>query len=195
MAPLIFLAVLLLFASVPTDETLAASVSLQAVAVGTIGDWGVMGPPDGKPERITSTTEAIVQEYNPRFRGVVEFTLSEVSGTVSKATLTFTQGPGAEGGDAPISVLFYQGNGVISLEDYSLPAKLAATFTSPASKGPIVHTLDVTTAVREAVEAGFRVIGFRFEGQIPEKRSFSFGDLSTFQLGTGRLAVEFTPRR
>ncbi len=173
----------------------AASLSLPPVAVGTIGDWGVMGPPDGKPERITSTTEAIVQEFNPRLRGIVEFSLSEVSGPVTRATLTFTQGPDAEGKDALISVSFYEGNGAINLEDYGLPAKLAGTFTSPATKGPVAHTLDVTAAVQQAVQAGYRFIGFRFESGIPEKRSFSFGDLSPFRLGTGRLDVEVAPRR
>jgi len=194
-APSIFFAIVFLFGSAPTELALAASVSLEATAVGTIGDWGVMGPPDGKPERITSTTEAVVQEFNPRLRGVVEFTLSGVSGPVTKATLSFTQGPGAEGKDALISVFFYEGNGEITLEDYGLPAKLAGTFTSPATEGPVAHTLDVTAAVQQAVQAGYRFIGFRFESGIPEKRSFSFGDLSPFRLGTGRLDVEVAPRR
>lgn len=191
--PTIFFAFLFVFTL--QGAAMAASVSLNPAAIGTVADWGVMGPPDGRPERITSTTQAAVQKFNPHLKGIVEFDLSGVSGVVDKATLNFTQGPDAEGEDVQVSISFYQGDGGIDLFDFSIPAEPAASFSSPVAKGPLAQTVDVTAAVRQAVEEGYRYIGFRFETLSQHRRDFAFGELSTFRLGTGRLEIEFSPER
>lgn len=141
----------------------AVAATLTPAVDGSVRD-GLDAPKDGTPDTVQENS--VVQLLDaPQFedRGIIEFSLADFSLPISRAKLELP----VFGSNGPVpftvDVFAYSGDGLLNLDDWS-GGNLAQSFVYRHKN---VVRLDVTSAVRAALEAGQQFIGFRFEFSQP----------------------------
>ena len=150
-----------------------AAQTIRPSADGTLADGSVYGPRDGVADNVdwtfngTSYEGAITLSATLEHRLVWEYNLSSVTATPPVyATLSFTLrgAPVFPLPDVPVQVYAYPADLQESTADFSAgEAVLQGSVTVTAYQAPKAYTLDVSSAVNEALSSGTDKVAFRFQ--------------------------------
>jgi len=143
-----------LFFFAATTNAFAAFISIDAVDYGTAND----DDPIGSFDRLSTNLEA-ASTGNSIHRGLIEFDLAGVSGTVTSATLVLRNNSGT---NPPNDVQFhgYSGDGTISLSD-ALVSNLITTVNIPVyPSAPTDENLRIDVDVTSFVQTLPSYAGF-----------------------------------
>lgn len=148
--------------AVVTGGSTAAATTVRAVVDGSVIDSDFDGRGDFTYNDLGSVIVGFNAHFGPgEYRGVYEFDLGEVArcGTPTALLRLNLAGTFADAGDPSLTLTASAGDGALMIEDFA-----AGSFVGgfPA-EDPItypVSVVDVSTAVRSAVEAGWSHIAF-----------------------------------